>query len=169
MKKVALVIAENQFRDEEYQVPYDLLQEAGFDVLTVSTSKETAVGKLGLKVKPDTLLTELHPSALDALVFIGGGGSEQYFEDPLAHTLAKEMVSLDKVLGAICIAPVILAKAQVLVGKKATVFPDGAPILEQNGAKLTDSDVVVDGKIITGNGPDAADAFGQALIELLSQ
>jgi protease I len=168
MKNVALVIAEKQFRDEEYQVPRDLLQEAGFTVLTVSTSKNTAIGKLGLEVTPDTLITELNLADLDALIFIGGGGSEQYFTDPLAHHLAQDMVSRKKVLGAICIAPVILAHAKVLVGKNATVFPDGAEVLRQNGAKYTGAEVEIDGLIITGNGPDAADAFAQALIELLS-
>lgn len=168
MKKVALVIAEKQFRDEEYAVPRDMLQAAGFHVLTVSTSKNTAIGKLGLKVTPDTLITELEPAELDALVFIGGGGSEQYFTDPLAHHLAKTMVKLEKVLGAICIAPVILANAQVLKGKNATVFPDGAEVLQQQGANYTGTEVEVDGKLITGNGPEAAEAFGKALIRLLS-
>ncbi|HBF99956.1 MAG TPA: DJ-1 family protein [Firmicutes bacterium] len=168
MKKVALVIAERQFRDEEYQVPHAILEKAGFDVLTVSTSTKTAVGKLGLKVTPDTLISDLKPEELDALVFIGGGGSEQYFADPLAHRLATTMVSLDKVLGAICIAPVILANAKVLEGKKATVFPDGAPILKQNGADYTGREVEVDGKIITGNGPEAAEAFSHSLVKLLS-
>ena len=168
MKNIALVIAEREFRDEEYQVPFDLLQRAGFNVLTVSTTKGTATGKLGLQVKPDTLITELDTARLDALVFIGGGGSEQYFADPLAHRLAKEMVASDKVLGAICIAPVILAKAEVLTGKKATVFPDGTPILQEHGAEVTGADVEIDGKILTGNGPEAAAAFGQALIDLLS-
>ncbi|HHT90834.1 MAG: DJ-1/PfpI family protein [Limnochordia bacterium] len=168
MKKVALVIAEREFRDEEYQVPHRILKEAGFSVLTASTSTSTAVGKLGLKVRPDTLISDLKPDELDALVFIGGGGSEQYFDDPLAHRLASAMVELDRVLGAICIAPVILAKAKVLEGKKATVFPDGASILKQYGADYTGSDVEIDGKIITGNGPDAADAFGRSLIRLLS-
>ncbi len=167
MKKVALVIAEKQFRDEEYQVPHDLLQEAGFEVLTVCTSKNAAIGKLGLQVTPDTLITELNPTELAALVFIGGGGAQQYFDDPLAHGLAQKMVELDKVLGAICIAPVILANAKVLVGKAATVFPDGASVLKKNGANYTGNDVEVDGQIITGNGPDAAGAFSRALIKLL--
>lgn len=167
MKKVALVIAEKQFRDEEYAVPRDMLQAAGFNVLTVSTSKNTAIGKLGLKVTPDTLITELEPAELDALVFIGGGGSEQYFTDPLAHHLAKTMVKLEKVLGAICIAPVILANAQVLKGKNATVFPDGAEVLQQQGANYTGTEVEVDGKLVTGNGPEAAEAFSKALIKLL--
>ena len=168
MKKVALVIAENQFRDEEYQVPRDILRKAGFDVLTVSTSTNQAVGKLGLKVTPDTLIADLKPEELDALIFIGGGGSQQYFADPLSHRLARKMVQLDKVLGAICIAPVILANAKVLVGKRATVFPDGAPVLKANGASYTGTAVEVDGKIITGNGPEAAQAFGDALVRLLS-
>lgn len=168
MKKVALVIAEQQFRDEEYQVPRDLLQEAGFEVLTVSTTTDTAVGKLGMKVNPDTLIQDLRPEELDALVFIGGGGSEQYFTDPVAHELAKAMVEQDKVLGAICIAPVILANAKVLEGKNATVFPDGADVLKQNGANYIDVNVIVDGKIITGNGPEAAEDFGRALVKLLS-
>jgi protease I len=168
MKKVALVIAEKQFRDEEYEVPRDMLQAAGFEVLTVSTSKNVVTGKLGLKVTPDTLITEVVPEELHALIFIGGGGSEQYFTDPLAHGLAKAMVELDKVLGAICIAPVILANAKILAGKNATVFPDGSRTLEQHGANYTGAEVEVDGKIITGNGPEAAEAFSRALIQLLS-
>ncbi len=168
MKKIALVIAEREFRDEEYQVPYEILKAAGFQVLTVSTKTTTAVGKLGLEVTPDTLITDLKPEELDALVFIGGGGSEQYFEDPLSHQLAQHMVQLDKVLGAICIAPVVLANAGVLQGKKATVFPDGAEILIDQGAHYTGEAVEVDGKLVTGNGPDAAEAFGQALVKLLN-
>lgn len=168
MKKIALIIAEKQFRDEEYQVPHKVLQDAGFKVLTVSTTTKEAIGKLGLKVKPDTLITDLKPAELDALVFIGGGGSEQYFADPLSHRLAVEMIELDKVLGAICIAPVILANAGVLKGKRATVYPDGAETLTAGGAKYTGAEVEIDGKIITGNGPEAAKAFGEVLAHLLS-
>lgn len=167
MKKVALIIAERNFRDEEYQVPYEILQTAGFQVLTVSTKTTTAIGKLGLEVKPDTLINDLKPEELDALVFIGGGGSEQYFEDALSHNLARQMVQLDKVVGAICIAPVVLANAQVLQGKRATVYPDGAEILTKQGANYTGQPVEVDGKVITGNGPAAAEAFGHALVKLL--
>lgn len=167
MKKVALIIAEQEFRDEEYQVPFDILTAAGFQVLTVSTKTTTAVGKLGLEIVPDTLITNLKPEDLDALVFIGGGGSEQYFADPLSHQLAQSMVKQDKILAAICIAPVILANAGVLKGKKATVYPDGAQVLIDQGAQYTKADIELDGKILTGNGPDAAEAFGHALVKLL--
>ena len=167
MKTAALIIAEKEFRDEEYQVPLEILQANNVRVLTVSTSTNEAVGKLGMKVTPDTLIDELDPKALDALIFIGGGGSEQYFEDPTAHRLARETAELGKVVGAICIAPVILANAKLLSGKKATVYPDGKEVLEKHGAQYTGRPVEVDGNIITGNGPEAAQEFGETLVKML--
>ncbi len=167
MKTVALVIAEREFRDEEYQVPLEILQANNVRVLTVSTTTNEVVGKLGMKVTPDTLMDDLDPAALDGLVFIGGGGSEQYFDDPTAHELARKTAQLGKVVGAICIAPVILANAQLLVGKTATVYPDGKDILEKQGAKYTGNPVEVDGNIITGNGPEAAKEFGKTLLKML--
>ena len=80
-KTVALIIAERNFRDEEYQVPKEILEKAGFKVLTASTVLEQAVGKLGMTVKPDVLVKDLIDRDLAALVFIGGGGSSQYFDD----------------------------------------------------------------------------------------
>ena len=125
MKTVVLIIAEKTFRDEEYQVPKDILSKAEVNVITASTTIGEAVGKLGLKVKPDILINQIDVDKLDALIFIGGGGAEQYFHDPLAHRLAKDAIEKEKILGAICIAPVILANAGLLKGKKATVFPAG--------------------------------------------
>jgi protease I len=48
------------------------------------------------------------------------------------------------------------------------VYPDGAPILKEQGANYTGGTVEVDGRIITGNGPEAAQAFGEKLAQLLS-
>lgn len=168
MKIAILVIAEQNFRDEEYQVPKTVLEAAGIKVITASTTTDWTIGKLGLRVKPDILVQDIHLDKADALVYIGGGGSEQYFTDPLAHDLATQMHSLGKVVGAICIAPVILANAGLLAGKQATVFPDGAQVLKANGANYTGNPVEVDGKIVTGNGPDAAQLFGEKLCFLLS-
>lgn len=167
MKTVVLVIAEKIFRDEEYQVPRDILTKAGIKVITASTTTGEATGKLGLKVRPDILLSQIDIDGLDALIFIGGGGAEQYFNNPLAHTLAGEAAQKGKVFGAICIAPVILANAGLLKGKKATVFPSGAEALKKGGAVYTGENVVVDGKLITGRGPEAAKSFAEELVKML--
>jgi protease I len=173
MKTVALVIAEQIFRDEEYEKPKEILEEKGIRVLTASTTLGKAFGKLGMVVKPDILIKDLRDQALDALIFIGGGGSSQYFNDVTAHETAKFFNQPGKVIGAICIAPVILANAGLLKGRKATVFPDGKDALKAGGATYTGSQVEIDrsqpkqATVITGCGPEASTAFGEALVELL--
>lgn len=167
MKTVVFIIAEKVFRDEEYLAPKEVLAKVGIKVITASTTTGEAIGKLGLKVKPDTLVSQIDVDKLDALIFIGGGGAEQYFNDPIAHRLAKEAVEKGKVLGAICIAPVILANAGLLEGKKAAVFPSGADTVKKGGGIYTGRDVEIDGKLITGCGPEAAEKFGTELLKML--
>ena len=167
-KTVALVIAEKIFRDEEYLIPKKILETAGFRVITASTTNGKAEGKLGAVVRPDRLVADLESLNLDALIFIGGGGSAQYFHDPTAHRLAQYFYEQGKIIGAICIAPVILANAGLLRGKRATVFPDGQPELKAGGAVYTGNPVETDGRIITGNGTEAATLFGAELVKMLT-
>jgi protease I len=168
-RTVALVIAEKMFRDEEYQVPKMILEQAGITVLTVSTTLEKAVGKSGLLVQPDMLLKDLKDLPLDALVFIGGAGSAQYFEDQTAHDLAWYFYNQGKIVAAICSAPVILAEAGLLKGKKATVFPKDKDRLEMSGVIYTGNQVEIDGRLITGCGAEVSEQFGNKLLALLKQ
>ena len=97
---------------------------------------------------------------------MGGNGASEYWDDPLAHALAQEAVRLKKVLGAICIAPVTLAKAGVLKGVRATVWASEASQLKFSGAQYTGNPVETDGLIVTANGPAAAREFGQQIVNL---
>lgn len=173
-KVAALIIAEKTFRDEEYQIPKEMLAQAGVKVLTVSTTLNKAIGKLGMEAQPDLLISALDKQDLDALIFIGGGGSSQYFKDSTAHNLARKYFTQGKIVGAICIAPVILAEAGVLKGLKATVFPDGKSVLIEKGAVYTGNVVEIDESaptgaiVITGAGPEAAEEFGRQLVKLIT-
>ena len=99
--------------------------------------------------------------------FIGGSGAKEYFNNKYAQGIAKQAAEKKKVLGAICIAPTILANAGVLKGVSATSFPSEESQLRSAGAKYTGSDVERDGLIITGSGPQAATQFGQAIVKAL--
>jgi len=103
------------------------------------------------------------------LVLVGGGGAKEYFEDKAVHDMAKKVDSEGKIVAAICIAPVILAKAGLLFGKNATVFPTGAPDLIHKGAYYTEDSVTVDGNIITANGPKSSREFGKKIAEKLAE
>lgn len=172
-RKVAIIVAFKDFRDEEYFVPKRILEEAGVKITTVSTSLGTAVGADGGETESSFLLENLKSEDFDAIVFIGGPGCLKYLDNENSYRAARETISQDKVLAAICISPVILAKAGVLSGKKATVWSsplDKSPIkiLEENGAIYQDESVVVDGKIITALGPIAAKEFGKVIVGLLT-
>lgn len=171
-KKIALIIAFRDFRDEEYFFTKQDLEDEGAQITTVSSSAGSALGKMGGEVKVDILLKDLNVDDYDAILFIGGPGAYKYFDDPTCHQIAKETIEKNKVLGAICSAPAILAKAGVLEGKKATVWSSNldkslVKILQNGGAEyVSDLIVVADGKIVTANGPDASHDFVRAIIKV---
>ncbi|MEE8400718.1 MAG: DJ-1/PfpI family protein [Candidatus Hydrothermarchaeaceae archaeon] len=168
-KKAVLIIAHENFRDEEFLMPKEILERSGVEVTVASSSLGPARGMLGAVVEPDMLIGDINVSDYDAVVFIGGGGAREYFDSPSAHSVAKEAASSGKVLGAICIAPSILANAGILEGIKATSFPSEEGNLTANGANFTGASVEIDGKIITADGPSSAEKFGQALVDVLSK
>jgi len=173
-KTAVIIIAFQGFQDFEYSETRQVLEDAGIETIVASSLKGEAQGKLGQKVTVDMIVDEVVPEDFDALVFIGGPGALEYVDNLSVHQLIQQAVNKDKVLAAICIAPEILAKAGVLKEKKATVWSssiDQSPIefLKNEGAEYVEKPVVVDGKIVTGDGPEAATEFGQKIVEVLKQ
>lgn len=167
MKNVLMIVSEERFRDEEYFTPKMALEMKGINVLTASASLKTATGVLGGKVSPDLLIDAADMKDYDALVLVGGGGAEQYYDDPAVHKLVRQAADQEKIIAAICIAPVILARAGVLKGKKATVWYSDGDEINTAGGEYTAADVQVDGNIITANGPQAAQGFTVKLLDQL--
>ncbi len=166
-KKVLMVIANQSFRDEEYAEPRKIFEENGIKIIVASSSLSQAVGKFGLNVNPDVILSDVNAYDFDAIVFVGGPGASEYWQDTVSHQIIKKAVSEGKVVSAICIAPVTLANAGVLSGKKATVWSSEVGKIGAKGAYYTGNSVEVDGNIVTANGPEAAKDFGKAIVELL--
>lgn len=167
MKKIVMVIAPEDFRDEEYSEPREVFEKKGFEVKVASNTKELCTGKLGMKVKPDILLSEVNADIIDALVFVGGPGSTVYFDNPVAHKLAQDIHKNGKIVAAICIAPMILVNAGILSNKSATVYPSEEKNMKAKGVKYTGKPVEVSQTIITANGPEAAKDFGKKIVEAL--
>lgn len=168
-KRVLMIIAHSNFRDEELLETKRVLEDAECTVRVASTDTVPARGMFGAFVKPDMTLDRVAVDNYDAVIFVGGSGAEVYFNNPTAHLLAREAYEKKKVLGAICIAPCILANAGVLKGKTATVWNGRyVLLLEKKGAKYTGKNVEVDGKIVTANGPESAEEFGKAIVRALS-
>lgn len=167
MKKVALFIAYKGFRDEEYLEPKKILENNGIKVITVSTEKGMASGKLGATAEVDLTVDEVNIDEYDCLALVGGPGALEYLDNEKIHKLFNDFYSKNKPVAAICISPVVLAHAGLLKGKKATVWPDGKDELIKAGAIYVEQPVVVDSNIITANGPDAAGSYGSTIVDIL--
>lgn len=166
-KKAVFVIAEKNFQDDEFSKPRGILTAAGISVTVASTTLKEAKGTNGARVKPDVLLKDVKAAEYDAVVFIGGPGAQQYLDDHVAHALAGDAVAQKKIVGAICLAPVILANAGLLTGKKATCFPTLSEEMRQSFVAYTGKPVEKEGSIITADGPQSAAEFGKELVTAL--
>ncbi|MFH1012581.1 MAG: DJ-1/PfpI family protein [Candidatus Peregrinibacteria bacterium] len=166
MATVLSIIAPQDFQAIEYGNSKAALEAAGHTVVT-GCSEPMAIDKQGNQQKVDVLLDEANTDDYDAILFVGGPGCAAYFEDSTAHRLARDFHGAGKLTAAICAAPSILANAGLLEGKTCTCFPSQADHLKSKGARVTGKNVEIDGIIVTGNGPPAAKAFGQAIAKLL--
>jgi len=173
-KKVLFIIGSKNFRDEEYFTPFEILQKEGAIVTTASSVKGEIVGVEGGEARSTLTLEEVSVKSFDIIIFVGGDGASEYFENNEAHKIIGEAIARHKVLAAICIAPVILAKAGVLRGKKATVWSSlmnksGAKALKEAGCTVEEKRVVVDGRIVTADGPAVVEEFTEAIIKTFSK
>lgn len=171
-KKVVLVVASKGFQEKEYHDTKEILQASDIAVITASDKPGNAVDHQGSAVPVDCTLTELQPSQYDAVFLIGGSGALTFLDNQVMYKVLNELFALEKMYGAICIAPRILAKAGVISGKKVACWDgDGQTeeLFKKHGVVFSQDEVVVDGNIITANGPDAAHDFGEAIVKKLQE
>jgi len=169
MKNVLIVIAKEGYQDVELAGTRKGLDDAGFSITVASTEAGPCTGKFGGSINAEIALRDVVVSRFDRIAFIGGPGAAKLVQDFDALNVARVAAKADMIVGAICIAPTILAAAGVLRGKRATVHDtDGEQerFITKHGATYTGEPVTVDGKIVTANGPDAAEEFGRMLASL---
>jgi len=163
MTKAILIIAPDNFRDEELFNTKSALESAGVDITVASKTTDVAGGMRGGTAKPDITIDDIKIDEYDALILVGGTGSSIYFNDSKVHAIAKDTFSKGKIIAAICIASSTLANAGILNGKKATCYDSEADNLKSKGAIYTGNPVEVDGNIITADGPSSASEFGRMI------
>lgn len=168
-KTVLMIIAPDGFNDTEFFDSKEVFETLGADVVVASKGTGEAIGSKGGYAEIDSDYGSLDVEDFDAVVFIGGLGTSAFLQDPKAHRLARDAVECEKVLGAICMAPSILANAGLLEEKRATSTSSEKKNLEKHGAKFTGKSVETDGKIVTANGPPATKEFAKKIAELINK
>ena len=169
--KLLVVVAPERFRDEELSEPLAVFRRAGIGFDIASVRPGTCTGMLGGRCEAALDVAHARAEGYDGIVVIGGTGSPEFlWGHSRLLALVADFARSGKLVSAICLSPVVLARAGVLAGKKATVFrtPDSVAEMRKGGADLRSDPVVADGRYITADGPAAARKFGEAILSALA-
>ena len=155
------------FEEVEALTAADLLRRAGADAMLVSvTGEKTVAGAHGLRIEADLLFEDADYAGCDMIVLPGGmPGTLNLEKSRTVQDAIDYCTEKGKYIGAICAAPSVLGKKNLLTGKKATCFPGFEDFLL--GAEFTGAPVELDGKIITARGAGVAVEFGLKLAAVL--
>ena len=170
--KLLVAIAPERYRDEELDEPITVFQRAGIGFDIASTKTGTCTGMLGGTARASLTFDRVDPSLYSGIVIVGGAGSPAHLwvDKNLIH-LTVVFYAQKKIVAAICLSPVVLARAGLLKGKKATFFraPESLSEMKAGGAIIIDTPVVKDPPVITADGPAAATAFGEEIVARLNR
>jgi protease I len=170
-KKVLMVVPHTQFRDEEFFQPAKVLTDEGATVVVASTSIRTCYGMKGGLVQADLAIADAKADDYAGLVICGGSSVPEFFwNDKKLQELAAAMANAGKVVAAICLATVVLAKAKLLADREATVYflPQAIEELKAAGARYVKETLLIHNNIILAEGPPDSQRFGQAIRTALS-
>jgi 4-methyl-5(b-hydroxyethyl)-thiazole monophosphate biosynthesis len=165
MPKVLLPLAEG-FEEIEALAVVDVLRRAKIEVTLAGLQLGSVSSARKVTIIPDTTIDTISVEEFNMIILPGGQpGTDNLNADPRIHRLLSEFQSSGKLIGAICAAPIILAAAGLLSGKRVTSYPSYSTKL--NGALYEDRAVVTDGNIITSQGPGTAISFALAIVSRL--
>lgn len=164
-----LIMSANNFEDTELLVPLYRLREAGHTVEVASLTRESIHGKHGYEVPVDKVFKDIVPGEYGLLLLPGGKAPAAIRNDPVVQEIARSFFADNKPVAAICHGPQILVSAGLLNGKRATCYQSVMPELKEAGAQYEDSEVVVDGQLITSRQPEDLPAFDRELMRMIGQ
>jgi len=164
----ALILSANDFEDSELLVPYYRLLEAGYTVDVAAEHTGVIRGLHGYEVNAVKSFSAVDPEEYAVLILPGGKAPASVRKDPKAASISRHFIAGNKPVGAICHGPQTLISAGVLRDRRATCYKTVAKELQEAGALYEDSEVVVDGRLVTSRQPADLPAFMRELIKLLS-
>lgn len=168
-RSIVMVIAHRDFRDEELDEPYRLLKQAGYRVVIASTDTTEARGMLGMTIAPDITIEQIRHDDYIGIIVVGGTGCETLWDNETLHGVLRGFQESEKLIAAICMAPVVLGRAGMLTDLTVTAYPAVKDDIGRCGEVFTGSDVEKCGQVITCSGPQAVQEFGETILSTLSE
>ncbi|MET8952747.1 DJ-1/PfpI family protein [Streptomyces sp. NPDC004393] len=152
----AVIITGPGFQDHDVVYTYYRLLEEGWHVDVATRNGADVVGKYGVPLpmdktaKPLITFEQLDAEAYDAVILTGGHEApDRVRQDARVLDFIRAMDAAEKVVAGLCHGPWIMVSAGVLKGRRACAYIGLRDDVINAGADVVDSDVIVDGHIIT--------------------
>lgn len=145
----------------------DAMRRAQIPVVTVAVDTTLMIkGATGQTVVADSLLSDIDTSDADWLIVPGGmPGAPNLHASQTVNDMLLAHFAKGGRIASICAGPaIVLAPLGILKGKTATCYPGIGDKIEDNGGTYVKEPVVVDGNIITSEGPGTTLKFAKAII-----
>lgn len=150
------------FEETEALVPLDLIRRAGCDIKTVGIGSEYITGAHGICVKADLAESQFSSILCDGIILPGGmPGTENLYSSNTVMNAVQSCIE-NKMVAAICAAPIILGREAMLRDKKAVCFPGFED--ELIGAEIEQLPCVRDKNVITAKGAGCVFEFAYEII-----
>lgn len=167
MVNVLLFIAEG-FEEIEALTVVDILRRADIRCDMCSINGSYVKGAHDIEVKCDIVIDEIDKNEYGAVVLPGGmPGAKNLKENKKVVEIVKDFYKNNKIVAAICAAPIVLKEADIHSGHKITSYPGFREELMDHCTYMEDV-VVEDENIVTSRGPATAIYFGLKLVERIN-
>lgn len=173
-QRKAVVLTADKFEDMEVFFPVFRLLEEGWQVDVAAPTLDQIEGENGYLLTPDVTIDAVDPDQYDLLIIPGGapsGAPTTVRKIPKAQAIAKAFFAKNKPVASICHGPYTLVSADLVKGRRLTSFwHDGVPEeIKQAGGTWEDSEVVVDGNLVTSRWPADLPAFMREVTKMVSR
>ncbi len=178
-----LILTGDAAESLEVMYPYQRLKEEGYEVHIAAPSKkklhfvvhdfepgyDTYTEKPGYSWNADLAFADVNPADYVALVIPGGRAPEYIRNDADCQRIIRHFFEQEKPVAQLCHAPLALAAAGVLKGKRTAAYPALEPDIKAAGAQFVDSEAVVDGMMVSARAWPDHPAWMREFVRLLKQ
>ncbi len=165
-----MIFIENLYQELELWYPLLRLKEEGVETKLVGTgSSDLYSGRNGFPAKPEVTASSITSRDFDGIIIPGGFAPDYLRRYPAIINLVKETFQQGKLIGALCHGPSVLISADIIRGKRITGNRAIRDDIVNAGGEYVDFHTVVDGNILTAQGPNDLPVFMKEVIGFFSQ
>lgn len=165
MGKIILFLSEG-FEEIEAITVVDILRRAEIECITCSIDNKIVKGSHNIELVADICLDEIVPYEYDGIILPGGmQGAINLRNNIKVVEMINEYFMSNKLVAAICAAPIVFEKANITNGERLTSYPSFKEQLAN--CIYLEEDVVVEENMITSRGPATAYKFALEIVKYI--